>query len=211
MARHIRTREGGRREEIATAAARLFREKGFSGTGMRDLAGSVGIEAASLYNHIDSKAGLLREICFRIADDCSSHLRDLEATPGLDSLRRLESITRFHVRMWIDRLDEVLVATNEFRSLEEPWLEKFLQERRMYMKQVETIISQGIREGLVRPLEPYVVVLTIMSAVRGIEFWHRSRKNVSAASLEESMVDLIVNGIRNDNAGTSDTHGPALP
>jgi hypothetical protein len=113
--------------------------------------------------------------------------------------------------MWINRLDEVLVATNEFRSLEEPWLEKFLHERRIYVRQVEAIITQGIREGLVRPLEPYVVVLTLMSAVRGIEFWHRSRKNVSAASLEESMVELIVNGIRNNTAGTTDTHGPALP
>lgn len=198
MGRPTRIRETNRREAIATAAARLFREKGFSGTGMRDLAGTVGMEAASLYNHIESKAGLLRDICFRIADACNSHLHDLEETPGLDSLRRLESIVRFHVRLWIDRLDEVLVATNEFRSLQEPYLEHFLHERRIYVRRIEGIINQGIREGSVRPLEPYVVVLTLMSAVRGIEFWHRSRKNVSAASLEESMVDLIVNGIRNE-------------
>jgi len=164
---------------------------------MRDLAGSVGIEAASLYNHIDSKAALLRDICFRIADACNAHLRELEAAPGLDSLGQLEAIVRFHVRLWIERLDEVLVATNEFRSLEEPWLEHFLQERRMYMRRIEAILSQGIQEGSIRPLEPYGVVLTLMSAVRGIEFWHRSRKHVSAASLESTMVELIVDGIRN--------------
>lgn len=197
MARKVRTREGGRREAISTAAARLFREKGFSGTGMRDLAGSVGIEAASLYNHIDSKAALLRDICFRIADACNAHLRELEGTPGLDSLGRLEAIVRFHVRLWIERLDEVLVATNEFRSLEEPWLEQFLQERRIYMRHIEAILARGIQEGSVRPLEPYGVVVTLMSAVRGIEFWHRSKKNISAASLETTMVELIVNGIRN--------------
>jgi len=202
MGRTTRIRESSRREAISSAAARLFREKGFSGTGMRDLAGSVGMEAASLYNHIESKSELLRDICFRIADACNNHLHDLEATPGLDSLRRLESIVRFHVRLWMDRLDEVLVATNEFRSLQEPWLENFLHERRIYVKRIEGIITQGIREGSVRPLEPYVVVLTLMSAVRGIEFWHRSRKNVSAASLEESMVDLIVNGIRLTEART---------
>ena len=47
----------------------MFREKGYAGTSMRDLANAVGIEAASLYNHIKSKEDLLLQICVAVAQD----------------------------------------------------------------------------------------------------------------------------------------------
>lgn len=185
-----------RKESIRQAAARLFRAKGYAATGMRDLAGEVGVEAASLYNHIESKSELLREICFRIAGEFTRQLDQVERDPSLDSLGRLERVVRFHVRMWVERPDEVLVATNENIHLEGDWQESFQKERRVYVRRLEAVISEGIREGLVRPVEPYAAVLTLMNSVRGIEFWHRTDKNVPAERLEEDMVELLIEGLR---------------
>ena len=42
----------------------MFKDKGFAASSMRDLAETVGIEAASLYNHIKSKSEILQEIIF---------------------------------------------------------------------------------------------------------------------------------------------------
>ena len=47
---------------IVSKAASLFKEKGFKASSMRHLAESLGIEAASLYNHISSKNELLHTI-----------------------------------------------------------------------------------------------------------------------------------------------------
>jgi AcrR family transcriptional regulator len=185
-----------RKETIRLAAAKLFRAKGYAATGMRDLAGEVGVEAASLYNHIQSKSELLREICFRIAGEFTRQLEDVERDGAMDSLQRLEKVVRFHVRMWVDRLDEVLVATNENIHLDGEWQEAFQKERRVYVRRLEAVISEGIREGSVRAVEPYVAVLTLMNSVRGIEFWHRTNKNVSAGKLEEDMVELLIAGLR---------------
>jgi AcrR family transcriptional regulator len=44
-----------RRTEIRQTAKKLFKERGYAGTSMCDLAKEVGIEAASLYNHLSSK------------------------------------------------------------------------------------------------------------------------------------------------------------
>ncbi|MFX9050258.1 helix-turn-helix domain-containing protein, partial [Acinetobacter baumannii] len=57
-----------RKEVIIEKAAILFKEKGFKAASMRELADIVGVEAASLYNHIKSKNELLNIICFDVAN-----------------------------------------------------------------------------------------------------------------------------------------------
>jgi AcrR family transcriptional regulator len=50
------------RDRIRREAAALFREKGFNGTSMAELAGKVGITKSSLYHHYPGKQALLSEI-----------------------------------------------------------------------------------------------------------------------------------------------------
>src|SRR5437899_411340 len=47
---------------IVRAATRLFGERGYPSTSMRDIADAVGILAGSLYSHISSKEALLAQI-----------------------------------------------------------------------------------------------------------------------------------------------------
>jgi AcrR family transcriptional regulator len=183
-----------RKEEIYRAATRLFREKGYNATGMRDIALEVGVEAASLYNHIRSKAELLQQCCFQMAGNFSRQLNEQEEHLGFTARQKLESILRYHIQVWILQLDEVLVATHESKYLEEPGLSEFMQERRKYMRRIEKIIREGMEEGTIRNTDPYPIMLTFMSTVRGIEFWHR-KKDLPAKALENGLVDMMLQGL----------------
>src|ERR1700729_1354032 len=80
MAKIQSKRNSTKKEVIIEKASRLFREKGFGAASMRDLAEHVGVEAASLYNHIQSKSEILQAICFRVANEFLTNLEAVEAS-----------------------------------------------------------------------------------------------------------------------------------
>jgi TetR/AcrR family transcriptional regulator, cholesterol catabolism regulator len=183
-----------KKEVIIKNASSLFRTKGFNAASMRELAEAVGVEAPSLYNHIGSKSELLQTICFKVASEFTGQL---EATENKNTsiTTKIELIIRFHITMMLDEFDEVFVANHEWKHLQEPFLSNFLNQRRSYEKRLVAIIEQGIQKKELKNINPYVAVLTLLSAVRGLEFWQRHKKNISARVLEDDMVTHLLNGM----------------
>lgn len=184
-----------RKEAIIGKASRLFREKGYSATSMRDLAESVGVEAASLYNHIKSKSEILQEICFGVANRFLAHLELVENSRE-PVLKKLETLMRFHIRMMFEDYENIYISDHEWKHLPEPYMSNFLNQRRSYRKRLSNLILQGIDKKELKKVEPYVAVLTMLSAISGIESWHRSSKSVTASVLEENIVRILIEGLR---------------
>jgi TetR/AcrR family transcriptional regulator, cholesterol catabolism regulator len=183
-----------RKEAIIKNAAALFKTKGFSAASMRELAGIIGVEAPSLYNHIGSKSELLNSICSKVAGEFNNHLAETE-NKSIAVIEKIELITRFHITMMMNEFDEVFVANHEWKHLKEPFLSNFLNQRRNYEKRLVTIVEDGIKRKELKNINPYVAVLTLLSAVRGLEFWQRHKKNISAKVLEDDMVTHLLKGI----------------
>jgi TetR/AcrR family transcriptional regulator, cholesterol catabolism regulator len=184
-----------KKEVIIRRAAELFSSHGFVAASMRNLAEALGVEAPSLYNHIGSKSQLLQEICFKVAADFTDHIDAVEQMTELGAVQKIERILRFHVNHTLAHFYEVFVANHEWKHLPGPLLDDFLQQRRNYEKKWATIVEAGIKKKEIKKLNAYSVVLTCLSALRGLEFWHRHKKNVSAKELEDDMVALLLHGI----------------
>lgn len=184
-----------RKDIIIAKAARLFREKGYSATSMRDLAEHVGVEAASLYNHIKSKAEILQEICFKTANRFMEHITEVEKSEQ-SSLKKLEAILRFHIRQIITHYEEAYVMDREWKHLTDPYLSNMQSQRRSYRQRIAAIIEEGIRREEIKNIDAPTAVLIILHAVSGIESWHRSVKRISAEMLEDNMVMILVEGLK---------------
>ena len=163
---------------------------------MRDLAENVGVEAASLYNHINSKAELLQEICFRIANKFSAQMDDIIAA-DLNSIAKIEAILRFHIRQMIHNYEEVYVSDREWKHLTDPYLSNFRNQRRTHRQRIAAIIEQGIKNNEIKKIDAPTAVLIILHAVSGIESWHRSKEKISGDLLEQNMVLILVGGLKN--------------
>lgn len=183
-----------KKDTILQKATTLFRQKGYNATSMRHLAEAVGVEAASLYNHIESKGHLLQAICMSVADAFTAHLDKVEQSRSTNA-EKVEQIIRFQVQMMLKRYEEVYVSNRDWKHLKDPDLTGFLQQRRQYEKRFAAIIQKGIDEKEFKNIHPYIAVLTILSAVRGIEFWQRNKRQVSETDLENDLVQLLISGM----------------
>ncbi|MCU0322739.1 MAG: TetR/AcrR family transcriptional regulator [Chitinophagaceae bacterium] len=184
-----------RKDVIVQKAAILFKEKGFKAASMRELAEVVGVEAASLYNHIKSKNELLHEICFSVANRYNQKLEELE-TKETTSLEKVETLLRFHIEGMVDHFEEVFVSDREWKYLSEPYLSNFQNQRRTYRKRFAAIIEEGIKKKEIKKIDATTAVLIMLHAISGIESWHRSKQKISGKELEENMIAILVGGLK---------------
>ncbi len=197
MAKAIR-KKASKKGLILQKAAAMFRQRGFAATSMRDLAETVGIEAASLYNHIASKNEILEAICFEMANHFNTHMDQIEATRQ-SALSALEAVLRFHIRQMIDNYEQVYVSDREWKHLQEPYLSNFQTQRRTYRKRIAHLIDTGIQKKEILPIDSATAVLIMLHAISGIESWHRSKKRISARELEDNMLTILVGGLRKNH------------
>ena len=188
-------KNGNRKDLIVKAGAALFREKGFGAASMRDLAENLGIEAASLYNHIRSKNEILESVCFNVANRFNTYFDELE-TGTLSPIKKMETLLRFHIQQMIDNYEEVIVSDREWKHLDEPYLSNFRIQRRNYRKRFAAIIEEGMKRGEMKKIDAPTAVVIMLHSVSGIESWHRSTAKISGAELEDNMIMIMIDGLR---------------
>jgi len=188
-----------KRQVILEEAAKLFKDKGYVGTSMRDIAGQVGMEAASMYNHIKSKDEILEIICFQVSDTYIAQLTEVEQMEAT-YLEKITELLRRHVRLMTKDGAAVSVANNEWKALTEPRLTEFKQARKRYEKGFAALIEQGIAAGELQAVNVSVALFTLLSAVRWVELWYRPGRNLSAADLEADLLTMLLDGLKKPTA-----------
>ena len=99
--------------------------------------------------------------------------------------------------MMIDEFESVYISDHEWKHLPEPYLSDFKNQRRNYRLRLAAILQKGIESKEINAVNPNVAVLTILSAISGIEGWQRSGKKIDAKLLEENMIKILIEGLRN--------------
>lgn len=192
----IKTPDNTSKKEIIHAvAASLFREKGFRATSMRELAAKVGIEAASLYNHIQGKSELLNSICFKVANNFTKKIEEVE-NKDCSIIEKIETLLRFHVHEMVHNYEIVYVSDREWRNMDEPGLTKYRELRRTYRKRFASIVEKGISRGEIKKIDANTAVMIFLNAIAAVDQWHRIIHKLNSDELEDNMVDILIGGLK---------------
>ncbi|MBM9458876.1 TetR/AcrR family transcriptional regulator [Nocardioides sp. zg-536] len=185
-----------RREQLLTIAARLFADKGFRNTTVRDIADEAGILSGSLYHHFDSKESMVDEILSTFQEELFGQYDEILAS-GDDARTKLERAVRVSFEA-IDRYpSEVAIFQNDADYLGTFERFGYLADRNMQSRQVWiTLIEEGVRTGVLRAdldvtLTYRFIRDTIWVAVR----WYRPGRGLSHTDIADQYVRILLDGI----------------
>lgn len=184
-----------KKQIIIEEAATLFREKGYSATTMRDIAAKVGVEAASLYNHITSKEQILSKICFSLAETYTTKMNIIISTDD-SSINKIKDLLFLHVEINAMSSPLASVMNDEWRHLTEPERSEFLEKRRTYENHFITIIEQGISDGTLVDMDPKIALYTMLSSIRWLQHWYHANRDMEVESVKNTIIGLLMNGIQ---------------
>jgi AcrR family transcriptional regulator len=188
-----------RRQHILEEAARLFREKGYKATSMRDIAVAVGIEPSSLYNHIQSKEELLRTICFHCGEQFLDGIGHI-ATTDQDAHGKVRELIQLHVRIAREDVTSATVFNDEWRHLGEPHLTAFVEMRKDYERVCLEILQSGMEEGSLQRMDPTIALHSILGAMQ----WLYRSRIVQAGSIQHmsnQIANLLMHGLKRSVPG----------
>lgn len=188
-------RDKSRRTEILEKAAILFHKKGYAATSMRDIAQAVGMESASLYNHIKSKQEVLESMLMPLANEYVKGINDIAQAP-LSSIQQLERIIAHQIQITIQNTDAVSLVPNEWVHLEGKNKTNFLKLRNDYEKTFKNIFKKCIQEGHLKEVDVEIASFSILSTLRWLYSWFSRNKKVNPLVLEAELITNLIGGLR---------------
>jgi AcrR family transcriptional regulator len=199
------------RAAITDVAVRLFSERGYSGTTMRDIAEAVGVLPGSLYAHIESKETLLLEIVSQGIAQFLAVEKSLEGSrESAEAL--LRKAIRGHIEVVAKDPERSLVVFHQWRFLSEPNLASAVAMRRRYANGFVKIVNAGKAEGVFSPtLDTRIAVFGILGALNWIPEWYSPDGPSDAAEIADQLAAVLLNGLRKESAWDDAAAAPASP
>jgi AcrR family transcriptional regulator len=189
-----RTRRRDRqRDAILRAAARLFRERGFADTGMRDIAAAADLSAANLYHYFDGKNALLYYCQDRALDRMLASVASARRA-SRSAADRLRTVFIAHLQTLLDEI-EGATAHLQIDSLPPSLRAAIVRKRDRYEEALRRIIVEGIAGGELVDMDPAIAARAMLGALNWTVTWFRPEGRDSATAVGDVIARFLVRGI----------------
>lgn len=181
-----------RLERLLSTAARVFADKGYHATTMRDLARATGMSLAGMYYYVRGKDQLLQliqERCFnRVLAGGRAAIAD-----GTGPGDRLTRFIRHHVTFFADHMSEMKVLSHEARSLNGARLERINRLKRRYVELLTKLIAELDGNGEGRS-DARITAYALFGMMNWIYTWYDPRGPLSPEALADHFAQLFLTG-----------------
>jgi AcrR family transcriptional regulator len=181
------------KERIRREAAALFREKGFNGTSMAELAREVGITKSSLYHHFPSKQALLSEIIEVTVSRVTPLLQEV-AESDLPIRERLGRAVALHTVEAIHDRDAVACFIEEGRYLAPDFMAAHVAKRDRYELIFRHMFEEGIASGEFVDQDVGLAVKAILGMCNSAVRWYRPGRGHTPEEIASEFAHFAVRG-----------------
>ena len=191
----------GTKGEVLQAALALYSEYGFHGTSVRQIAGKVGINPATLYAHYPSKEHILAELVLLGHRELHERLRAALAAARASAAARLTALVRGHALFHCDFPLLAVVANTELHALSPERASAALDLRGRCRQLLAGVLAEGSRSGEFRLIEPTLTAIALGGLSMQIAHWFAPGQPYVREQVADTYAQLALRmvGARADN------------
>ena len=189
-----------RRHEIVQAAGRVFKDKGYRGTSLADIAESLGTDRANLYYYVASKEDLFSAV---VSGAIGSNLATAESIKDGDgtAVEKLRAIITSLMLSYEEHYPVLYVYIQEnsthVGASSSEWEAKMAKINKRYEKILVSLVQEGYDDGSLRQVGPaWVVAFALLGMLGWTNRWFDPKKSeASAAQVGATFAELVMAGL----------------
>lgn len=183
-------------QHILKTSAKIFAEKGFHRTSVRDIARATKMSLSGLYYYFTTK----EELLYLIQERCFLTLLqrwDQAAREDMDVRARIGLFAENHLSFFRHNMHEMKVMAHEDESLTGVFNDKILVLKRRYVKVLMDLIDEWQRSEGQRDIDLRVATFSLFGMMNWIYTWYQAKRDVPLPQLIEQMLRVFFFGVLN--------------
>ncbi len=185
-----------RQEEIIAQAAKLFREKGYIATSIRDISESLEMTSAALYYHFKNKEEILLAIMHlaltNLIEGVESAVSEQE-----DVWEKLRAAIRTHMRGSLDYQDFAYVLLKDLRHLSPEWRDEVVAKRDAYDRYWDRLLLEAREKGVIAEgIDLEMFRLLAFGAINLAISWYKPEGRYSPEEIADMFLDYLGDGVK---------------
>ena len=183
--------DNNRRADLLRVAARLFRERGFDGTTIRDIADAVGMRSGSPFYHFKSKPEILAAV---MEEGLVAGLPTAEAivAGGLAPREKFRALVRAHLETVLaEGHDFIPVLLYDWRCLTPLLQQRVLVLRDRYDQLWQDLVTELHGAGELAS-DGKVARLLLIGAINYSVLWYREGQGSDLDQIAQEAVDMFL-------------------
>ncbi len=182
------------REDILEAAAQVFRQKGFHGASMQDIAEAVNLQKASLYHHVSSKQEILLDLLDRALELLFERISAI-CSQEIPADKKLREMIRGYLQILTQNIDLASVLLFEHRSLERKQHARHVPNRDKFEALWRSVIEEGVAAKLFKCDDPALTTRAILGILNWTLTWYRPDGSLEIEEIADHYSSLLLNGL----------------
>src|SRR4030066_1598136 len=187
---------GFQKAKMLEAARRLFWEKGYNATSMREIAIAYGCRAANIYNFFSDKEEILFEVLREEMERIINPIKHLEEDDGSSPIEQLKLIIESHLKVTLSyRRSAKLLFDVALDSLSPDKRKKIIDFRDTSARIIRKVIRRGSDTGHFSEVDLKLAGFMIASMITRTRIWFHPKKGASVGELVDFIFKFALNGL----------------
>jgi AcrR family transcriptional regulator len=178
--------------QILTDATRLFAERGFAATTIKDIAEATGLTRSALYHYFSNKEALLGRLVSDLTLAPAAELATLAGLPERSAAERLHAMAFDTALRHATQPERFRVLVNSDGELPPGLAKSYRAGRRRILAEFIAVIEQGVANGELRADDARTSALGIIGMCTWVAWWYQPQGSDDERETATTLADMAI-------------------